>query len=381
MIAVFALTVIYIAFTYLVFFRFKWLKLRPSYGLVSAFVLLHLIFVPLVGLRFTAPYSADLRVVQHTIQLTPRLSEPTLVTEVLVAENQPIRKGAPLFKFDQTIYKARVAQAQAELAEANQNVLILKADVDIGTDAVTQAEADLSYAQQQNSRFAGLAKQGAGSTQDAEKWQAQVESSAAAVASAKANLNRAQLAYASQINGVNTSVAQAEANLAQQQFYLDQTTMVAPEDGRIVNLQVRPGMVAGDVRFGAIASFIVDADSYILASYRPEFLKWVEVGQPVEFALNLYPGQTFPGTVADVWLANGNGQFLPSGTLPNFEVPLAENARFGVVITPDASVAQAIPMGAQGAAIVLTGGGAFADLGKIGLRAFTWLNWLQPIPF
>ena len=72
MIAVFAITVIYIAFTYLVFFRFKLLKLRPSYALVSGFVLLHLIFVPLIGLRFTAPYSVDLRVVQHTIQLTPR---------------------------------------------------------------------------------------------------------------------------------------------------------------------------------------------------------------------------------------------------------------------------------------------------------------------
>ena len=29
--------------------------------------------------------------------------------------------------------------------------------------------------------------------------------------------------------------------------------MVAPEDGYIINLQVRPGMVAGEVRFGAIA--------------------------------------------------------------------------------------------------------------------------------
>jgi hypothetical protein len=32
--------------------------------------------------------------------------------------------------------------------------------------------------------------------------------------------------------------------------------MVAPEDGYSINLQVRSGMVAGEVRFGAIASFI-----------------------------------------------------------------------------------------------------------------------------
>jgi multidrug resistance efflux pump len=149
----------------------------------------------------------------------------------------------------------------------------------------------------------------------------------------------------------------------------------------IANLQVRPGMVAGDIRYGAIASFVVEADRYILATYRQEFLKWVEIGQPVEFAMNLYPGQTFKGTVKDIWWANGNGQLLPSGTLPNFEIPLEQDARFAVVIEPDAGLKARMPMGAQGAAIILTGTGAFADLGKIGLRAFTWLNWLRPIPF
>ena len=42
--------------------------------------------------------------------------------------------------------------------------------------------------------------------------------------------------------------------------------MVAPEDGRIINLQVRPGMVSGEYRIGAIASFICEADRYLLAN-------------------------------------------------------------------------------------------------------------------
>ncbi len=32
----------------------------------------------------------------------------------------------------------------------------------------------------------------------------------------------------------------------------------------VVSLQVRPGMVAGDLRIGALASFLVDADRYLL---------------------------------------------------------------------------------------------------------------------
>lgn len=97
--------------------------------------------------------------------------------------------------------------------------------------------------------------------------------------------------------------------------------------------------------------------------------------------MDLYPGQTFNGTVAEFWWANGNGQFLPSGTVPNFEISMAESARFAVRIKPDPNMSVRPPMGAEGSAIVLAGGGAFADLGRIGLRGYSWLNWVRPIPF
>jgi multidrug resistance efflux pump len=43
-------------------------------------------------------------------------------------------------------------------------------------------------------------------------------------------------------------VANMEAQLQQARYYLDNTTLTAPEDGRIINLQVRPGMVSGIYR-------------------------------------------------------------------------------------------------------------------------------------
>ena len=38
------------------------------------------------------------------------------------------------------------------------------------------------------------------------------------------------------------------------------------------------------------------------------------------------------------------------------------------------------PIGAQGAAAIYTGGG-FAALRRIGIRTYSWLNWLYSIPF
>ena len=74
----------FMAFLWLVFFKFKWLKFSVAWAIVSAFIVVHVLLIFLIGLRFMTPASNNAKVVQHTIQLVPRLSEPTLVTAVLV---------------------------------------------------------------------------------------------------------------------------------------------------------------------------------------------------------------------------------------------------------------------------------------------------------
>ena len=59
-------------------------------------------------------------------------------------------------------------------------------------------------------------------------------------------------------------------------------------------------MVSGEYRIGDIASFICEADRYLLANYNEESLKFVADGQPVEVALNLFPGQIFTARVAAI---------------------------------------------------------------------------------
>ena len=185
------------------------------------------------------------------------------------------------------------------------------------------------------------------------------------------------------INGVNTNVANTEAELQQAQFYLDNTTMKAPEDGRIVNLQVRPGMVSGILRVGGIAALIASADRYVLATYFQENLKYVKPGQYAEIAFNLYPGQIFKGHVDSIWKANGVGQYLPSDEIPKYEPPPPQipQGQFAVKIVIDDPDQAKFPIGAQGAAAIYVDGdkGSWAALRKIAIRSRTWLAWLYPL--
>jgi len=373
------------AIFWLVFLKFKWLRLTPGWALIFAFFVIHLTLVFLIGLRFVTPTSASATIVQHTIQLIPRLPDPTLVTEVLVEENVPVKKGQKLFQFDRRPYEYKVAQFEAQLAAARQNVHVLKADVDVALQKVAQTLSELTYEQYEKRLFDKLVREDSAAKEDVERWQNRVNVADASHLEATAELDRAGLNLASQINGVNTTVADDEAQLALARYYLDNTALTAPENGRIVNLQVRPGMVSGIYRIGGIAALIADDDRYLLATYFQESLKYVRVGQKVEVAFDLYPGQIFTGKVDSIWRANGSGQYLPSDEIPKYhpispDVPQGQYAVKIVLDDPDASK---FPIGAQGTAAIYTSGekGAWAALRKISIRARSWANWLYPMPF
>lgn len=380
MAGVLAITLIYLGFIHIVFFRYKWLRFTPTWGVISAFFLLHLLIVPLVGTRMQSPFTSDVRVVRKTVQLVPRLPEPTIVKQVLVKENTPVKKGDTLFVFDKSLYEAQVRAAEAAVVAAKQNVEILQADIEIAKDQVDRAQADLDYATVQQQRFTTLAQQRAGSQESADEWTTRVQSAQASLSEAQESEKRAEIAYASQIDGVNTSVIQAEAELAQAKYYLDQTELKAPQDGMIINLQAEEGMVSGILRVGAIASLIVDDDPYLLAAYRQENLMNVREGQPVVVALNNYPGKHFSGKVQEIWWASRRGQYLPSGELPLFpDIPLHTEVRLPVkIVLDDPSVR--LPIGGGGATLILTSDSPFTWLGQISLRTYSWARWVYPLP-
>jgi multidrug resistance efflux pump len=380
-----AILVLVVACTifWLVFFKLKLIRLTPGWGIIFVFFVVHLLLVFIIGLRFVTPFSTNATVVQRTIQLVPRLPEPTLVTAVLVEEDVPVKKGQPLFQFDRSLYEYKVRQLEAQLAEAKQNVQVLKANVEAATQTAIRTRVELGYQRYQKAIFDKLAQEQAVRQEEVEQWKTRVDTALANQDEALAELESARLKYRSEIGGVNTAVASAEAQLEQAQYYLDNTTLTAPEDGRIINLQVRPGMVSGTVRIAGIAALIADADRYLLATFYQENLKYVKPGQSVEISLALYPGQIFAGKVDSIWRGNGVGQYLPSDDIPKFQQPPpnAAQGQYAVKILFDDADASKFTIGAQGSAAIYTGGerGAWAALRKISIRAHSWFNWVYPL--
>ena len=156
---------------WLVFFQVQAHQAHARMGESSlAFFVVHLMLVFLIGLRFVTPYSTSATVVQRTIQLIPRLPEPTLVTGVLAEEGAPVKKGQPIFQFDRRPYEYKVNQIQAQLAEAKQNVTVLKLDVEVAAQNATRTKVELAYQQYQKKIFDKLAQEQAVREEDVEQW-------------------------------------------------------------------------------------------------------------------------------------------------------------------------------------------------------------------
>lgn len=373
------ITLFYLIFVWFIFFKMQWLKFNIAWGIVSFWVGAHLLLIFLVALRFFQPFSVDSHVVRSTIQIVPKLTQPTILTEVLVEPNIKVSKGDPLYRFDDTVFALAVDNAQAQLVAAEQNAKILEQDVIAKTEAVERANAQLAYAVTEQARYANLVPAGGARQDELDRWNEQVVEDQAAVNQAEANLEKANLAQASQIDGVNTGILQAQAQLAEAEYFLDNTTILAPEDGMIVSQQARPGLVVGDIRLGAIASFVTEDNPYILATFRQQNLKFVEVGQPVEVALDLYPGEILTGKVEAIWWATRQGQYIPSGRLPGFELPRLPG-RIAVQITVDVPEGHTFPAGGHAAVAIYTGQGkSFEFLRRINIRLYSFANFIRPL--
>jgi tetratricopeptide (TPR) repeat protein len=110
------------------------------------------------------------------------------------------------------------------------------------------AQANLFYSQYREHAAETLKSETFGTVLQADQWTAQARMDASAVNQADTEVKRAIIKLQSEIGGVNTTVAAIEAQLQQARYYLDNTTLVAPEERHL--LESLADMLAAHVNRG-----------------------------------------------------------------------------------------------------------------------------------
>jgi multidrug resistance efflux pump len=318
------------------------------------------------------------------------------VIEVPVENNRPVKKGDVLFRIDPTPYEAevraleaqlasneakvgadqaRLAEVQTHLPDAAASERQLNEQLNQATSQVTALQASLELARKRVAQNTELATAGAGNRFDLEQAQTNVNELTGQIAAGRAAEQQVREKLSGRVKGdfaavagVKAQIATAQAQVRASQAQVDttraqlenarwnlaQTTVVAPANGTMVNVMLRPGFFVAGMPFNEVMTF-VDTEYQVFALFNQNELHQVDPGNEAEVTLDTYPGHVIKAHVDSVIWAQAQGQMDANGNLPPATAVSAPPGRFPVkLVVGEHENALFLAAGARGAAAIYT---------------------------
>jgi membrane fusion protein (multidrug efflux system) len=276
------------------------------------------------------------------------------VAAVLVGDNEPVKAGQTLARIDERDFRVALLQAKADVAAATAAIATRQASLDAQQSVIDAArsaigvdQANFTFADQDDKRYASLATSGYGSVQNAQQAASRSAAANAAIARDKAALETA----IRQVDVLKAELAQAQATLAHDEAFQSQaelnltyTTIASPVDGVVGARTLRVGQY---VQAGTQLMAVVPvSDAYIIANYKETQLADVRPGQPVDIEVDTFPGRALHGRVDSIAPASGQEFALlpPDNATGNF-TKVVQRIPVKIVLDPGSPFADALRPG------------------------------------
>jgi membrane fusion protein, multidrug efflux system len=250
------------------------------------------------------------------------------IRRVPVNDFQQVKTADLLIEIEDDDYRARLAQAQAELAGAEAAIANLKSrkalqhtQIAEAQDAVNAIQADVDRTHKEAVRQRALLASTFGTPQkveqavaDERRFQANLGRSEAALAAAQRQMavldtEEAQLRAAAKAKQAASELAKIE---------LGYTRITAPIDGMVSERGVRAGQYVHDGT--QVISVVPLHDVWVVANYKETQLTHVKIGQRAEITIDTFPGVVVSGRVDSISPASGSQFTLlpPDNATGNF---------------------------------------------------------------
>jgi len=329
----------------------------------------------LLAMNYNHPYTKEARFFFFTTPIVPTVSGR--VVEVDAKPGEHLKAGEVLFRIEDATYRNAVAQKRAELADAEQAALQLKAALESAQKRAEVAMAERNAAKDTFQRGEKLAKSGVIAQAEFEQLREKYRGSEASLSSAQAEADKAALEATASIEGVNTDVARIKAELATAEFNLSETIVRAPTDGTVLQLFLREGMTAVPLPLRPVMIFEHDEPPVLVASFLQNSAQRVEEGSEAEVILPAVPGRFFKAKVEGVGAVIPEGQLQPSGTLISPESIKSEGrVMVRVKFEEDVSRFHIVPGSTGNVAIYSHHMHHLGVMRKVLLRMKSWMNYV-----
>jgi multidrug resistance efflux pump len=357
---------LYVVALWLVFSKFRLVRWGWLSGTVSALVGVFILATFLALFNYLTP-SGRVTVAGRVVEVTPNVTGQ--IVAIPVKPNVLLKTGDVLFQIDPAPFQYKVSQLQASLAAARQQTEILKSNYEQATANVAGLAAQLAYNAKRLTDIQKLAADDANTQFQAQDKQVQYETVSAQLNAAKAAQQSAKLALDSEIGGVNTTVAQIQAQLENANWELSQTIIRAPADGYVTVVALSVGDRALQAR--SAMSFIVENEITLVGMFSQNGFQTIKEGAAVDIVFDDDPGRIYRAKIKAIPKGVGQGQIAVSGTLARTNALGGATVFPAEISIPDEMKRQSLRLGMSGSAT------AFADnAGVIGLLAsiLVWIS-------
>jgi multidrug efflux system membrane fusion protein len=267
-------------------------------------------FVAIVAyffLDYVAAYTRDAYVDTDLVAVAPQISGP--IAEVHVIDNQQVANGDLLATIDKSNFQLAYDLQQKVVAEAQAQVVAQQDAVATAKAQLDRATAELTLAQNNHRRASALSKTGFEAQAQLDQRTEELQAAEAALAAAQAGDQAAAQAVTVQ----TASLESEQARLALAKWALDRTEIRAPVDGHVNVLRLEPGDYASE---GEAIIGLVDASAWrVVANYTQHVAAMLKPGDTVWVWLDAHPFRFFKGTVQGIARAvardPGPAQILP----------------------------------------------------------------------
>src|SRR6267154_2631811 len=357
---------LYVVALWLVFSKFKLVRWGWLSGTISLLIGGFILATFLALFNYLTP-SGRVKVTGRVVEVTSNVTGQ--IVAIPVKTNVPVKINDVLFQIDPAPFQYRVTQLQASLAAAKQQTEILKSNYEQATANVVGLTAQVAFNAKRNADILKLATEGANTQFQAQDRQNQYETALAQLNVAKAAQQSAKLALDSEIGGVNTTVAQTQAQLDNASWELSQTAIRAPADGYVTLVTLSVGDRALQAR--SAMSFIVENEITLVGMFSQNGFQTIKEGAPVDIVFDNAPGRIYHARITAIPKGIGQGQVAVSGTLARTNALGGATVFPAEISIPDGMSRDSLRLGMSGTATT------FADnAGVIGLLAsiLVWIS-------
>lgn len=270
----------------------------------------------IVFLQFThlgdVEFTDNARVRQHITPQNTRVQG--FIREVRFQEFQPVRKGDTLAIIETAEFRLRLAQAEADLARAEQgskatgsSIHTTEGNIQVTEAGIEEARAQMDNALREEQRFATLLKEDAVTQQ-------QYDNVHTAYLSAKARYEQVQRSRAAQhlvkteqghhLSAANAALEVARAAVDLARLNLSYCYIIATCDGTLGTKDIQEGQLVQPGQ--TLVNIVSDDEKWVEANYKESQLPHIKVGSKVRIKADAVPDEEYEGRVERISEATGS---------------------------------------------------------------------------